>query len=273
MSSCSVRGRPGLPAALAARPVRSALIVTKGTLDAGRRRGRRAGWPGVLDPSDSLENHVRDTLAAGAGLCDEAVGAQARRRGAEGDSLPDAARRRVRSGARRVPSRPRAHPRGRAQPQPHRPRRRRPQRRRGAADAGRVGDGGRGRGAGPGVRPRPRRRHVAAAGERQAAGVRIALLDADGNVESVGMVRARAVVLATGGWGQVFASTSNPPAVTGDGVAMAMRAGLAVQRRRVRPVPSDRACGTARTRSVSRRSSARRSAARARSSTTAPASG
>ncbi len=44
----------------------------------------------------------------------------------------------------------------------------------------------------------------------------------------VGVVRARAVVLATGGYGQVFASTSNPPAVTGDGVAMAMRAGLEV---------------------------------------------
>ena len=42
------------------------------------------------------------------------------------------------------------------------------------------------------------------------------------------MIWARATVLATGGWGQVFASTSNPPAVTGDGVAMALRAGLAV---------------------------------------------
>ena len=31
-----------------------------------------------------------------------------------------------------------------------------------------------------------------------------------------------------GGYGQVFASTSNPPAVTGDGVALAMRAGLPV---------------------------------------------
>ena len=36
------------------------------------------------------------------------------------------------------------------------------------------------------------------------------------------------MVLATGGYGQVFASTSNPPAVTGDGVAIAMRAGLDV---------------------------------------------
>ena len=67
-----------------------------------------------------------------------------------------------------------------------------------------------------------------ASGTGQAAGVRLALLDADGDVQSVGVVRARAVVLATGGYGQVFAATSNPPAVTGDGVAMAMRAGLDV---------------------------------------------
>lgn len=36
---------------------------------------------------------------------------------------------------------------------------------------------------------------------------------------------AKAVVLATGGGGQVFAQTTNPPASTGDGVAMAWRAG------------------------------------------------
>ena len=36
---------------------------------------------------------------------------------------------------------------------------------------------------------------------------------------------AAAIVLATGGGGQVFAQTTNPPASTGDGVAMAWRAG------------------------------------------------
>ena len=36
---------------------------------------------------------------------------------------------------------------------------------------------------------------------------------------------ATAVVLATGGYGQLFERTTNPPAVTGDGVAMAARAG------------------------------------------------
>ena len=65
-------------------------------------------------------------------------------------------------------------------------------------------------------------------GRRQAAGVRIGKTDEHGVVESVGIVTARAVVIASGGYGQVFASTSNPAAVTGDGVAMALRAGLAV---------------------------------------------
>jgi L-aspartate oxidase len=39
------------------------------------------------------------------------------------------------------------------------------------------------------------------------------------------LVAARAVVLATGGIGRVYANTTNPPEVTGDGLAMAHRAG------------------------------------------------
>jgi L-aspartate oxidase len=41
----------------------------------------------------------------------------------------------------------------------------------------------------------------------------------------VGLVRARAVVLATGGFGQAYATTTNPPGITGDGLALAARAG------------------------------------------------
>src|SRR6187549_2291251 len=66
-------GAAGLSAALAVRPVRTALIVTKDTLDAGSTAWAQGGLAGVLHPDDSLENHVRDTLAAGAGLCDEAA--------------------------------------------------------------------------------------------------------------------------------------------------------------------------------------------------------
>ncbi|MFZ4518357.1 MAG: L-aspartate oxidase [Microthrixaceae bacterium] len=42
------------------------------------------------------------------------------------------------------------------------------------------------------------------------------------------VVRARNVLLATGGSGQLFAVTTNPAEATGDGVAMALRAGVAV---------------------------------------------
>jgi L-aspartate oxidase len=63
-------------------------------------------------------------------------------------------------------------------------------------------------------------------GTRAVTGVKVAMLDSSGGVQSVGIVNARAVIIATGGYGQVYASTSNPSAVTGDGIALALRAGL-----------------------------------------------
>jgi L-aspartate oxidase len=48
------------------------------------------------------------------------------------------------------------------------------------------------------------------------------LLDAEGRLHEV---RARAVLLASGGAGQVFSDTTNPAVATGDGIAMAYRAG------------------------------------------------
>ena len=48
------------------------------------------------------------------------------------------------------------------------------------------------------------------------------LLDRDGVLHEV---RARAVLLASGGAGQVFSDTTNPAVATGDGIAMAYRAG------------------------------------------------
>ncbi|HEX6871031.1 MAG TPA: L-aspartate oxidase, partial [Micromonosporaceae bacterium] len=50
----------------------------------------------------------------------------------------------------------------------------------------------------------------------------------EGSEDGVGAILARAVVLATGGLGQVFRSTTNPVVSTGDGVALAMRAGAVV---------------------------------------------
>ena len=58
----------------------------------------------------------------------------------------------------------------------------------------------------------------------RAAGLTLHVLG-EGQPDGVGAILARAVVLATGGMGQVFAATTNPAVSTGDGVALALRAG------------------------------------------------
>jgi L-aspartate oxidase len=47
----------------------------------------------------------------------------------------------------------------------------------------------------------------------------------EGQMDGVGAAHARAVVLATGGLGQVYSATTNPAVATGDGMAAALRAG------------------------------------------------
>jgi len=226
-------GAAGLSAALAARPVRSVLVVTKDVLEAGSTQWAQGGLAGVLDPADSTEHHVRDTLAAGAGLCDEAVVRDLV------DEAPTSIRYLMRLGA--------------AFDQDHDPEPRPGfdldialTREGGHSHDRIVHSGGDRSGAevqraldesavGAGVEVM---NHAFALdfvmgstidGRRQVAGVRVARIDRHGAIESVGTITARAVIVACGGYGQVFASTSNPPAVTGDGIAMAMRAGLRVR--------------------------------------------
>ena len=68
--------------------------------------------------------------------------------------------------------------------------------------------------------------HVAVDVLRDARGhvVGLSVLDDAGRP---GVLRAPAVVLATGGYGQLYASTTNPETATGDGIALALRAGAA----------------------------------------------
>ena len=215
-------GAAGLAAALAVRPLRSVLLITKDTLDAGSTAWAQGGLAAVLDPQDSLEAHVRDTIEAGAGLCDERT---VRDLVAE---APDAIRYLTALGAafdenaEGFPSLTRE----------------------GGHSANRIVHA-RGDQSGREVQRTLDQRALAAgvelidrafaldivmgtnsSGRRQAAGVRVARIDENGMPLSVGLVTARAVVVATGGYGQVFASTSNPPAVTGDGLAAALRAGV-----------------------------------------------
>lgn len=60
-------------------------------------------------------------------------------------------------------------------------------------------------------------------------GVEVGDLDEHGHLRGLCTIDAGAVVLATGGLGQAFATTTNPPESTGDGLALAARAGARVR--------------------------------------------
>ena len=51
----------------------------------------------------------------------------------------------------------------------------------------------------------------------------------EGQRDGIGAVRCRSVVLASGGLGQVFSQTTNPAVSTGDGMALALRAGAVLR--------------------------------------------
>jgi L-aspartate oxidase len=66
-------GLAGLRAALAVPPQLSALVVTKDVLNQSNSTYAQGGIASVIDPEDRFEDHIRDTIVAGAGLCNDAV--------------------------------------------------------------------------------------------------------------------------------------------------------------------------------------------------------
>ncbi|MFD1829215.1 L-aspartate oxidase [Streptomyces desertarenae] len=214
-------GVAGLTTALrCAAAGRRTVIVTKARLDAGSTRWAQGGIAAALGEGDTPGQHLDDTLVAGAGLCDEEA---VRTLVTEG---PGAVRRLIDAGARFDTS----------------------------AETGEIAltrEGGHHRrriahAGGDATGAEISRALVAAvrgasietvenalvldllkdAGGR-AAGVSLHVMG-EGRHDGVGAVHAPAVVLATGGMGQVFSATTNPAVSTGDGVALALRAGAEV---------------------------------------------
>ncbi|MGH3569222.1 MAG: L-aspartate oxidase, partial [Pseudonocardia sp.] len=211
-------GVAGLTAALdAAELGLRVVVVTKDAADAGCTRWAQGGVAVVVGDvvGDSIAAHVADTVTAGVGLCDEvavasiltdgpAAVARLRARGAVFDAVssdPPAPLARTREGghsAFRV-----VHAGGDAT----------------GAEIERVL-----------VTAATDRRlplltgHIAVDALRDEAGAVVGLAVLD-DLGRPGVLRAPAVLLASGGYGQLFASTTNPETATGDGVALALRAG------------------------------------------------
>jgi L-aspartate oxidase len=208
-------GVAGLTAALdAAELGLRVVVVTKDAIDAGSTRYAQGGIAVVLGdvPGDTVEAHVADTLAAGAGLSDAtavpeiladgpAAVARLRARGAVFDSGPDGRLARAREGGH---SAFRVVPAG------------------GDATGAEVE---RALVAATADRRLPLLTgHVAvdALRDERGAVAGLAVLDDAGRP---GVLRAPAVLLASGGYGQLYLSTTNPATATGDGLALALRAG------------------------------------------------
>ena len=217
-------GIAGLTCALRLREqVDRVLLVTKTVLSAGSTQWAQGGIAAVLDPDDTAQEHLDDTLVAGVGLCDvEAVRALVTEGpervhelvalGAEFDRDAGGEIKLTREGGHhrdRI-----AHAGGDAT---------------GAeisraliAALHRVLDD-------PGIEVIEHALVVdlLTAADGAVCGVTLHVIG-EGQVDGVGAAAGRAVVLATGGLGQIYASTTNPPVATGDGMAAALRAGARV---------------------------------------------
>lgn len=203
-------------------------VVTKVSIDDGSTRWAQGGIAAVLDPLDTPAAHAHDTEVAGVGLCSPAAvrvlveegAARVReliRVGADFDRDASGALLLTREGGHRANRI--VHAGGDAtgaevQRALHAAVRRDPWIR--LVEHALVLDLLRAPDADHGAGPTGR-----------ACGVTLHVLG-EGSEDGVGAILARAVVLATGGMGQVFAATTNPTVSTGDGVALALRAGAEV---------------------------------------------
>jgi L-aspartate oxidase len=207
-------GIAGLRAAVTLASAGSVLILTKAAPEAGSTGFAQGGIAAAVDAADSPARHAFDTIGAGDGLCDEAAVqvlvtegpayvAELIDWGARFDREPDGRLALAREGAhsaRRV-----LHARDAT-----------------GREIGRV--------LGERLHGHPNVRVVDHAlavqlivEDGRATGVRF--LAADGSLTDA---RAGAILIATGGAGQVYAETTNPAVATGDGIAIAYRAGAVV---------------------------------------------
>ena len=207
-------GIAGLRAAAELSPVGDVLILTKAEPGEGNTGHAQGGIAAAVGPGDSPALHAQDTLAAGDGLCDErAVQALV-------EDGPRFVRELIDWGARF--DRDSRGELALAIEGAHSVRRVLHARDTTGREIGsvlyqRIS-------AMPHVRAHAHARVVDLVVERgRCTGVRY--LADDG---SIGIARARAVLLATGGAGHVYRDTTNPQVATGDGIAMAYRAGARV---------------------------------------------
>jgi L-aspartate oxidase len=214
-------GIAGLTAALSARDKGlSVLLLTKDVLSTGSTSWAQGGIAAALGPGDSPDQHFQDTLEAGAGLCDQE---SVRILVQEG---PAAVRRLINLGAtfdldssgNVALTREGGHRRDRI------------------AHAGGDATGAEiSRALVAKVLADPKVRIFEHAlvldllkdKNERVCGVTLHVMG-KGKIDGVGAALARAVVLATGGLGAVFQQTTNPLVATGDGVALALRAGATV---------------------------------------------
>src|SRR5437870_7594290 len=66
-------GIAGLRAALEVPANLEVLVVTKDSIQQSNSSYAQGGIAGVMSPEDRFENHIEDTMTAGAGLCDREI--------------------------------------------------------------------------------------------------------------------------------------------------------------------------------------------------------